>query len=405
MGGPHSPIQRRALFCSQPWVGLVNSLPYVSYTDELPCCSAPISVNVHLTRAKATLKLDNIKSYDFLVGAVQTKWKDLLLFAFALIRHESSEDHEVASDEQLRAFAAGKSTVSLEVIVDARGFSAFKHDIGAAMTYLNTPFTDPNLIAEVEFPRTTELDDAMVDAEVETILHELGRRRQCIDLQQATEYSMREFISVILIGAACLCPGVTIVCEREIVGRHAHGPVDWCFLSECIDIVLTEAKKTNMLEGLVQNLLQQGAAVDFYANNFVNERVVGEERKKKFDEVRSEIVSLPTYGIVSTGREWRFTRCLWSVSGNTMVAASKVFLLDLDCSATTRNQVKELLLTVVSICQEQKRNVAACEPLRKRRKSLPPQQIAQFELYTVGVVEEVQRQLEEGEGGDAAVST
>jgi hypothetical protein len=125
---------------------------------------------------------------------------------------------------------------------------------------------------------------------------------------------MREFISVIIIGAASLCPGVTIVCEREIVGRHAHGPVDWCFLSDCIDIVLTEAEKTNMLEGLVQNLLQQGAAVDFYANNFMNERVVGEERKKKFDEVRSEVVSLPTYGIVSTGREWKFTRCFWSVS-------------------------------------------------------------------------------------------
>jgi hypothetical protein len=81
-----------------------------------------------------------------------------------------------------------------------------------------------------------------------------------------------------------------------------------------------------------------------------------------------------------------------------------VFLLDLDCSATTRNQVKELFLTVVSIIQEQKGNLAACEPLRKRRKSLPPQLIAQFELYTVGVVAEVQRQLEEGEGGDAAVS-
>jgi hypothetical protein len=128
------------------------------------------------------LKLDNIKSYDYLVGAVQTKWKDLLLFAFALIHHESYEDNQVASDEQLRAFAAGKSTVSLEVIVDARGFSAFKHDIGAAMTYLNTSFTDPNLIAEVEFPRTTELDDAIVDAEVETVLHELSRRRRCIDL-------------------------------------------------------------------------------------------------------------------------------------------------------------------------------------------------------------------------------
>jgi hypothetical protein len=78
---------------------------------------------------------------------------------------------------------------------------------------------------------------------------------------------MREFISAILVSALRLVliflkntrnsGRLSLICEKIVVGLHAHGPVDYVVVFDYLDIILTEAKKLEISQGVIQNLLQQ----------------------------------------------------------------------------------------------------------------------------------------------------
>ncbi len=97
------------------------------------------------------------------------------------------------------------------------------------------------------------------------------------NLSLVSEYTMRGFIDIVLdesvrvvlrylrsINKYPKC--LTVVSERQLVGFICHGPVDCSILLNGLDIVLTEAKKDDMNSGLVQNLLQQRASLEFLTN-------------------------------------------------------------------------------------------------------------------------------------------
>ena len=137
-----------------------------------------------------------------------------------------------------------------------------------------------------------------------------------------SELTCREFISPYLIAAIRIaskvlkvedCPSNTLslVYEKCVYGLRASGPVDYIIMLDTLDIVLTEAKKESVEPGILQNLLQQVASVEYCSNLLLDSNIVGLERKKRFRAINDELrLSLPTYGIVSTGFDWVFSKCI-----------------------------------------------------------------------------------------------
>lgn len=187
--------------------------------------AASFCVDVHVARSKNILHLTRIASFDALLCAVEERWPDLTQVASSITHSKSIGNSEIKSDSDLCSFSAGASIIRLYVDVKVRGFSSFKNDRGRALALVKAPFLRLDRLPEVELPsETTGLTDAAISRKVECIVNELRRRYMCINVGLASEYTMREFISVILIGAVTLCPEVTMVCERRIIGQHALGP-------------------------------------------------------------------------------------------------------------------------------------------------------------------------------------
>jgi hypothetical protein len=118
-------------------------------------------------------------------------------------------------------------------------------------------------------------------------------------------------------------PGkLSLICEKIVVGLHAHGPVDYVVVFDYLDIILTEAKKLDISQGLIQNLLQQRASQEFLTNMLIDFNETGESRKRCFQEAFDVVASTSTCGTVTTGSEWVFTKTRY----NTLTKRSKVEL-------------------------------------------------------------------------------
>lgn len=150
------------------------------------------------------------------------------------------------------------------------------------------------------------LDDESLEKETEYLSTDLQRRIKCLDTAQSAEYTMRELISPLLIGAIMLSDddNLKLSCEQNIEGELGNGPVDYVISFRSINIVLTEAKKEKIELGVIQNIAQQVANREQFARNLT--RSCG--MKRKYDDVLSEVVRFPSYGIVTTGDEWFFLR-------------------------------------------------------------------------------------------------
>lgn len=104
------------------------------------------------------------------------------------------------------------------------------------------------------------------------------------------EATRREFISSVLHGVASCYDGKVKVCpEYELSGSHGKGPVDWVIKVGDTIIVVTEAKREDMNQGVSQN------AIQLQASSQCN------KKKRTYNEALHEDVM---YGIVSTGVEW-----------------------------------------------------------------------------------------------------
>lgn len=120
--------------------------------------------------------------------------------------------------------------------------------------------------------------------------------------------TIREFISPVLVGALKVVSfgdaKLSMVCEKRIIGKRAHGPVDYSFLFDCLDLVLTEAKREDVELGMVHNLLQLRACQEFLANTLIAQDLIQDQQKRAFAEAFADVARTPTCGITSTGGKW-----------------------------------------------------------------------------------------------------
>lgn len=288
---------------------------FISHIVDLVISSAGISesftFHACVKYKRQTLSVRNRSGINSLVSAVQLKWAAFKIMEFELLfANPSTNSIEVVTeDSQLWLF--NNQTLNFTVKSCCTGFSDYANKKQAALHVAGLPFVDPSLILtdDAVFPLST--NSTIVDAAKQTQL-ELMKRAKAIDLDEACEYTKREFISVLLIAAICICNAserlISMICEKTVVGKHGRGPIDYALLFKRIFVLLTEAKNTDLEGGQSQNIVQQESCRESLANAFVPLQCVGETRKRKFHEIFDVVRTIPTFGIVTTGRQWRFTK-------------------------------------------------------------------------------------------------
>lgn len=208
------------------------------------------------------------------------------------------------------------------------GFSKYtQNKANLLLQVVGAKFKDTDFIPESDekFPKY-DGDVCTLDDQVQIVQQELIRRIQKIPLQGASEYSKRELISTLLLGALFLVNGVSLGCEKRVVGRYGRGPIDYVFIFRSILILLTEAKLNDLDAGLTQNIMQQQSSRDFLANVFVDAdgALFAEARKRKFEEISVKLGSFASFGVVTTANTWLFTKIERDpADGKTIITRSK----------------------------------------------------------------------------------
>jgi hypothetical protein len=266
---------------------------------------------------------------------------------------------------------------ALAVQTNAKGFSAL-NESEVLTEILNSTFTKAQPIPErdAEFSVKCEfLAEGALDAEVQRVVDEIGIRIAVFDRTNASECTMREFISPILIGAVKLMQNqkkkqylLQLICELPVAGLLCSGPVDYSIIYDKLSIILTEAKSRDIKKGLIQNLAQQRAALEFTTNFLIAS--FGAKRKLEFAEKFPEIAKHPSFGIVTTGEKWVFTKCVYdATSTKTSIVQSSVTEVSLAEEHDRTGAIRKLLSTIAAIIHSQMQNVNdnVIELAQKRR--------------------------------------
>jgi len=156
------------------------------------------------------------------------------------------------------------------------------------------------------------------------------------------EATSRNFINPFMITAVCKLNHhnqnptlkrwlLKLAVEHELDGSLGFGKVDYAILLLTFAILVTEAKMMSFSQGIAQNLVQLHTA--------------SEKLKRKRDNTP---VLPAVYGIVSTGRNWRFI-CWKVTSGKPMVQLSKEYVCRFENEMQDEIEVLQIISTILSI--------------------------------------------------------
>lgn len=318
---------------------------------------------------------------------MQLKWPafKIMEFEISYVNPTTNAIQIVTHNSQLQLH--NHQTLSFTVKSCCVGFSDYANKKDAALNAAGVNFCDASLIDEDDsvFPA---IDESVIAEAAKEVQKELLRRARAIDLHEACEYTKREFISPLLIAAVCVCNAteklISMICEKTVVGKHGRGPIDYVLLFKRIFVLLTEAKNTDLEGGQAQNIVQQESCRESLANAFVPFTLVGESRKRKFEEVFNVVRTIATFGIVTTGLYWRFTKVDHS-QDKTQVTKSSTFALLLNPTeepaemATQLLNIKAILKRIVGILKHQMEQVNSHAPVKKLFDSADPKEVGKVE--------------------------
>ncbi len=303
-------------------------------------------------------------TYEHLINTVEAEWKSLKQFAYEiLLKGKNTKVLQPFSD--VRKLKRDSTLVIRKL---SKGFSKF-HDEEEVLSYIGAMMSSSNYfsshVGDPDFPTICSdvIANENLSSAVETIWNELQLRREVIELQHATEYSMREFISPILISCVKLMidhlkekqftEKLVLSCEKKILGNVYFGPVDYSVVFDCLDIVLTEAKRgsSELKNGILQNILQQRSAKEFLAKVVIDPSLTGSERKRVYEETFLSLVPIPSYGIVSDGSNWIFTKTIYdTTSKKTIIIQSSSYNI---LPELTKDNIKTLISRILGIIHVQ----------------------------------------------------
>ena len=310
-----------------------------------------------------TLKLEGVQfsTYDELLIHLQTKWKVLQLSAFKLVCVATAgfTAQEIFDDDSMRGALESNTTgtvKNLKVVVLTHGFSHFcKNKADDVLPGHAEKRSDE------DFQPDQTVDSAVYDAEAKAVQLEIKRR--AIVINNASVYSMKEFISPVLIGAVTIAitklPALRMMCEKRVVGINAQGSVDYILFLGLLFILVGEAKLNDIRGGARQNYVQQRACQDSQANKMIPSRMLGLKRKAAFSDAIKVVQTMDTAGIVSTARLYQFSKCHFNDATNECsIRHSKEYELILSTSndverAAQLKQLKTILRIIVDMIFKQ----------------------------------------------------
>ena len=272
---------------------------------------------------------------------ISDTWVSLKQTKFNLINNLNA----AVTDANWSELSNGRSVV-VTVSLDRLKFSDWKMDrveqfVGAIVNKGDCFFSDAR----------TE-DDAGLVAETKSVVAELVKRIDSISRDSASECTMREFISPVLIGALNVIRNQDIIfrAEYKIEGWSGNGPVDYDFMYKRFHVCVAEAKKEAIESGIAQNCGQLMASRDLYDYSLAT----SERKRKRSFEPDEVTTALKSIGIVSTGTDWVFLQ-YFHEGGSWKFCRSDTmqYLLDSkDCAALEKG-VGDVLRRLVYILRSQ----------------------------------------------------
>ena len=183
---------------------------------------------------------------------------------------------------------------------DCKGFGQFT--IEEALLYAGATGVSPIIDNQKFVSARYDDDDVTIKPLLDDAFREIMARIPVFGpvVRTQNESTVREFITPILLAAARIAKDIRLECEKTISGSKGSGPVDYVAQYKEFNVVITEAKKDNVDDGISQNIAQLVSSREDYVR-----KVLG--FKRKIEEMTPAISSVPSFGTVSTARDWIFT--------------------------------------------------------------------------------------------------
>lgn len=326
-------------------------------------------------------------SHDELVSIIQEKWNLFTWTKFSLMvktsKKKGSKNVFEKIDENLGNLVTGDKNHIIATKL-AKGFSKFTNE-QEVLGYLNAVSTLYEHIKQtehdVDFPDvpSSVIPPTKLLELANAAMCELRVRKKVEEVDNASEQTMREFISPILIWAVSGMIDylrqetreevLKLSCEKKIVGRSYNGPVDYTIIFDALDIVLTEAKKGELKDGVLQNLLQLRSGQEFLANALVTTSLTGKKREQEFDNILEDIVSVPSFGVVSNGKVWIFTKTVCDpIDGfKSTIVRSHPYPISLDQTDLNVTEISKVISKITQIIYSQIQNIDGSEKYKRRK--------------------------------------
>jgi len=234
-----------------------------------------------------------------LIDAARENWKSCEISDL-----EFKVGGAIVGDDNFNSLISDGCDVKVDTL--AVGFASLADDDSAVMTYAEIDLLTelkPGRFGDFEdFEITSELVAQSIESEVEHVFDELQRRFLTFKLSLASEYTMREFITPLLVSAALVVGNIQLFCERQIKGSRANGPIDYVALYRAYIVCVTEAKKTDLIKGVRQNVAEIKACREAFRQHQASIQFKNKKRFREVDEsaYRNELSST---GIVTTGQK------------------------------------------------------------------------------------------------------
>jgi hypothetical protein len=313
---------------------------------------------VTVKMGKSSAQVHNVGSLDDLFKGIEKEFDTLQKCCYTIECKEQLLDLRDDSNDNLNFIRNNGKTV--KVAQDILGFG----DVKLSHIQLNTifDFASPDSvdIDNSKFPVGT-LD---LTENLKALLQDLKTRVHNVSTDAGTsEATKRELISPIIIYALAAvnaartkkdasAPLLLLSDEKWLRGRWCHGPLDFAIRVKDYTILVTEARKSQLDDGILQNLAQHCANQEQKANSSLTAGMNFAMRKRKFSESLSKCRKQKSFGVVTTSTEYLFLQ----VDGNTVVK-SGIFPIQLSRSmikaeeASFEIQVERVLKAMVGMIQ------------------------------------------------------
>ena len=256
-------------------------------------------------------------------------------------------------DATLTALITARKVNELTVIPECIGFSDYKKEedyltLEGIMSY-------GNLVVEQD-PFDVEIWKDEISHAHKDIMNKI---KLYGPITNTCEASVREHVSPVLSLSALIAEGLMMKAEPKISGLRGNGPLDCLFLYKKFAVALTEVKDEDIQSGLAQNDAQLVASRQYYKFH-LQIHVPGLatiSKKRKYLEI--DITAIPSFGIVSSGRDWMFQKLVETPGIGTIIHKSAIISINLVSGhdAEIKDQMVQVVRRIVWILKEQKAKI------------------------------------------------